>query len=154
SAFSDKERSLDLDMRISAEQFRTGLDETGPLALALTFRPGRLSIDVAELALFGGKITGRLDYNPAASAALTLDASGTKLDARALASAVGWPLSVNGPMAFHLALEVPFETPLAAAGTKRLTGNFSIAFPTGGSVEDDLSRRISVAFDQDAFWRP
>jgi hypothetical protein len=152
SALSDKERSLDLDMRISAEQFRTGPDEGGPLALALTFRPDRLSIDVAELALFGGKIIGRLDYNPSGSAPLTLDARGTRLNARALASALGWPLSVNGPMTLHLALEVPFETQPAAAGAKRVAGNFSIAFPAGGSLDGDLSRRISAAFDQDAFW--
>jgi uncharacterized protein involved in outer membrane biogenesis len=152
AALSDKGRNLDLDMRISAEQFRTGFDEAGPLALALTFRPDRLSIDVAELALFGGKITGRLDYNPVTPSALTLDASGTRLNARALASALGWPLSVTGPMTLHLALEVPFETPPAAAGAKRVAGNFSVAFPAGGSLDGDLSRRIGAAFDQDALW--
>jgi hypothetical protein len=151
SALSDKERRLDLDMRISAEQFRTGLDEAGPVALALTFRPERLSIDVAELALFGGKITGRLDYNPEGSAPLTLDANGTRLSARALANALGWPLSVSGPMTLHLALEVPFENS-AAAGSKKVAGNFSIAFPAGGSLDGDLSRRIGAAFDQSAFW--
>jgi uncharacterized protein involved in outer membrane biogenesis len=152
SVLADKERNLDLDMRISAEQFRTGLDEAGPLALALTFRPDRLSIDVAELTLFGGKMTGRLDYNLAGAGALSLDASGTRLNARALASALGWPLSVNGPMTLHLAIEVPFDMPPAAAGTNRIAGNFSMTFPAGGSLDGDLSRRIGEAFDQDAFW--
>ena len=152
STLSDKERSLDLDMRISAEQFRNGVDEAGPLALALTFRPDRLSVDVAELALFGGKITGRLDYNPAGPAALTLDASGTRLNASALASALGWPLSVNGPVTVRLALEIPFETSAPAPAAKAVQGNFSIAFPAGGSLDGDLSRQIGAAFDQDAFW--
>jgi hypothetical protein len=152
AALSGKERNLDLDMRISAEQFRIGLDEAGPLALALTCRPGRLSVDVAELALFGGKLTGRVDYNPAVPAALTLDASGTRLNARALASALGWPLSVDGPMTLHVALEVPFEAPPAAAGTKKVAGNFSIAFPAGVSFEGDLSSRIGAAFDRYASW--
>jgi uncharacterized protein involved in outer membrane biogenesis len=152
AALSENGRNLDLDMRISAEQFRTGFDEAGPLALALTFRPDRLSIDVAELALFGGKISGRLDYHPVTPATLTLDASGTRLNARALASALGWPLSVTGPMTLHLALEVPFDTPPAAAGTNRVAGSFSVAFPAGGSLDGDLSRRISAAFDQDALW--
>jgi AsmA protein len=151
SALFEKARDLDLDLRISAEQFRTGLDEAGPLALALTCRPGRLSIDVAELALFGGRITGRLDYNPAGSAALTLDATGTKLNASPLASALGWPSSVNGAMTLHLALEVPLETLPATASAKKAAGNFSIAFPAGGSLDGDLSRRIAAAFDQNAW---
>jgi hypothetical protein len=152
SALSEKARDLDLDLRISAEQFRTGLDEAGPLALALTCRPGRLSVDIAELALFGGRITGRLDYNPAGSEALTLDATGTRLNAGAFASAVGWPSNVNGAMTFHVALEVPLEKPPAAASTKKIAGNFSIAFPAGGSLDGDLSSRIAAAFDQNAFW--
>jgi uncharacterized protein involved in outer membrane biogenesis len=152
AALSDKERSLDLDMRISAERFQTGPGEAGPLALALTFRPDRLSVDVAELALFGGKMTGRLDYNSAGPAALTLNANGTRLDARTLAGALGWPASVNGPMTLHLALEVPFDASPEAAGAKRIAGNFLIAFPAGGSLDGDLSRNIGAAFDQDAFW--
>jgi hypothetical protein len=150
SALSDKARNLDLDMRISAEQFRTGPEEAGPLALALTFRTGRLSIDVAEIALFGGKVTGRLDYNSAGPAALTLDASGTRLNARALADALGWPSNVSGPVTLRLALEIPLETASAAARTRRAAGNFSAAFPAGGTVDGDLSRRIGAAFDQDA----
>ena len=54
-------------MRISAEHFRAGPYEAGPLALALTSRSGLLSIDIAELAIFGGKISGRLDYDFRAS---------------------------------------------------------------------------------------
>jgi uncharacterized protein involved in outer membrane biogenesis len=152
SVLSGRERNLDLDMRISAERFDMGLDEAGPLALALTFRPDHLSIDVAELGLFGGKITGRLDYNPAALSAMTLDAAGRRLNSRALASALGWPLSVSGPANLRLALEVPFETSLAVPRMTTAAGSFSIAFPAGGSLDGGVARQISAAFDQDAFW--
>jgi AsmA protein len=152
SALSDRARNLDLDMRISAERFGMGFDEPGPLALALTFRPDHLSIDIAELALYGGKITGRLDYDPAVPSVLSLDATGTRLNSRALASALGWPLSVSGSTNLRLAFEVPFETPPAALAAKTAAGSFAVTFPAGGSLDGDLAHHISAAFDQDAFW--
>ena len=84
-------------MRISAEHFRAGTYEAGPLALALTSRPDLLSIDIAELAIFGGKIAGRLDYDPRHPNTLSVNANGSHLDLEALAGAAAWPIAVERP---------------------------------------------------------
>ncbi len=152
AALTNDKRTLDLDMRISAEQFLTGSGEAGPLAVALASGPGRYNIDVAELALFGGKITGRLDYNPSLRAGLSLDASGSKLNAHALMDALGWPSSVEGAVNLHLALAIPFEPSASNSASKPVKGNFSVAFPGGGALDEDLSRRVGAAFDQNAYW--
>jgi hypothetical protein len=152
-ASADSERSLDLDVRISAERFSAGPYEAGPLALALTSRSGHSSIDVAELALFGGRITGRLDYDSARSAPLTLNASGTRLDSAALASALGLPVSVSGSASIRLALEMPFGTKSLVEEMHFATGNFTVEFPSGGTLDGDVSRQLSAVLEQqDRLW--
>jgi len=142
------ERSADLDMRISAERFRAGPYEAGPLALALTSRPGAFSIDIAELALFGGKISGRLDYDSTRPTALTLNANGTRLNSQPLAAALGWPFTVSGPVRIRLALEIPFKDEPLVQEIKAATGTFGIVFPSGGTLDGDLSSRLSAAFER------
>jgi hypothetical protein len=138
--------NTDFDMRISAEHFRAGSHEAGPLALALAARAGRVSIDVAELAIFGGKIAGKLDYDAGRPAVLTVTANGTQLDSEALAAAAVWPVAIAGPVTFHTALEVPFgEQPLLQE-LKTATGSFGIAFPAGGTLDGEVSKRLSEAF--------
>ncbi|MFZ0569017.1 MAG: hypothetical protein WA384_14770 [Rhodomicrobium sp.] len=138
----------DLDMRISAEHFRTGPYEAGPLALSLTSRPGAFSVDVAELALFGGKISGRLDYDSAHPAVLTLNASGTRLDSQSMTSALGWPFTMSGPLTLRLALEIPFKEEPLAQEIKAATGSFGIVFPAGGTLDGDVLSRLSAAFER------
>jgi AsmA protein len=144
----EREAGIDLDMRISAEHFRAGPYEAGPLALALSARPDRFSIDIAELALFGGTVTGRLDYDSAHPASLSLNASGTRLSSQALTGALGWPFSVSGPVSVRLALELPFKGSPAAADIRAATGRFAIDFPAGGALEGDISRNLSTALSQ------
>ncbi len=142
------ERSADLDMRISAERFRAGPYEAGPLALALTSRPGAFSIDIAELALFGGKISGRLDYDSARPTLLTLNANGTRLNSQSLSGAFGWPITVSGPVTLRLALGIPFKEKPLAREIKAVTGSFGIAFPSGGTLDGEVSSRLSAAFER------
>ncbi|MGO9985215.1 MAG: hypothetical protein ACLPIX_13545 [Rhodomicrobium sp.] len=148
-----REHGADLDMRISAERFRAGTYEAGPLALALTARPGHFSIDIAELALFGGKITGRIDYDSAHPAILALNAAGTGLNSQSLTGALSWPFSVSGPVTVRVALNVPFGGKPLAGAMRDATGNFAIKFPYGGALDGDLSQHLSTALaQQDLFW--
>lgn len=142
---SGKESRADLDMRISAEHFRLGPYEAGPVALALTSGPDSFSIDVAELAAFGGKISGRLDHRSGRPAEVTLDAGGTRLDSQSLTSALGWPIAVSGPVTLRLALDMPLNREPLAEDIKAAKGNFGIAFPAGGTLDGDLSSRLSAA---------
>ncbi len=143
-----RERSIDLDMRISAEHFQAGPYEAGPLALALSARQDRFSIDIAELTLFGGTVTGRIDYDSAHPGSLFLNAAGARLNSRALTDALGWPFSVSGPVSVNLVLEIPFKGNPAAGDIKAATGSFDIDFPAGGTLEGDVSRHFSAALSQ------
>jgi hypothetical protein len=145
-AVSGGENRADLDMRISAEHFRAGPYEAGPLALALTSRPDLVSIDIAELVIFGGRIAGRLDYDPRHPNTLSVNANGTRLDSEALANANAWPIAVSGPVNLRLALEIPFKDGLLAPELKGATGSFGIVFPAGGTLDGEVSKRLSEAF--------
>jgi AsmA protein len=145
-AHSGRDSSLDLDMRISAERFQAGSYEAGPLALALTSRPNGFNIDIAELQLFGGKITGRLDYDPAHPEALNLNARGTRLDSHTLTGELGWPSSVSGPVTVRLALDIPLQNLPQNRDASAVTGSFAINFPAGGTLDGEMSRRVSEAF--------
>ncbi len=153
-ASRDKDRPIDFDMRISAERFRAGSLETGPLALALTATQDRLSLDIAEMALLGGNATGRIDINPSQPTLLSLRGSGSWLDPGPLASALQLPFGVSGPAMVQVRLTMPLsvtspipELAAAAAGT------FSVRFPSGGSLEGDIPKMLSAALaHQDLDW--
>jgi hypothetical protein len=148
-----KDRYLDLDMRISAERFRAGAFETGPLALAFNSRRDRFSVDIADMALFGGSVTGRLDFDPAQPTGLSVSATGTKLDAEALSQALGWPLSLSGPATAQASLTIPGATkPIGRSGVAA-AGVFSIDFPAGVTLDGDPSRKLASALArQDLGW--
>ena len=140
------EDRADFDMRISAEHFRAGTFEAGPLALALTSRPDLLSIDIAELAIFGGRIAGRLDYDPRRPNTLSVNANGSHLDWEALAGAAALPIAASGPVNLRLALEIPFKDGPLVQELKAATGSFGIVFPAGGTLDGEVSKRLSEAF--------
>lgn len=142
----DAARPLDFDLRVSADRFQAGSFETGPLALALTRVQNRLSIDVASVALFGGRAAARLDVNPEDRAALSFRGTATQLNAGALSSAFELPVGVSGAIALQAALTTPLDDLSAADGT------FSIRFPLGGSIEGDLAQTLYAALDQDLGW--
>jgi hypothetical protein len=145
---ASSDANTDFDMRISAERFRAGPREAGPLALALTSRSGQVSIDVAELAIFGGRIAGRFDYDARHPMVLTARANGTQLDSEALAGASAWPVAVTGPINFRAALEIPFRDRPIVQELKSATGTFGIAFPAGGTLDGDVSKHLNEAFTQ------
>jgi hypothetical protein len=113
--------------------------------LALTSRADLLSIDVAELSIFGGKIAGRLDYDARRPNTLSVNASGSRLDSEAMAAAAAWPIAVSGPMSFRLALGIPFKDAPPAQEANADSGSFSIAFPAGGTLDGEAAKRLSEA---------
>ncbi len=136
----------DFDMRISAEHLRAGAYEAGPLAFALSSQADLLSIDIAELSIFGGKIAGRLDYDARHPNTLSVSASGSHLDSETLAGATAWPIAVGGPMSLRLALEVPLKDASPGQEAKAATGSFGIGFPTGGTLDGEVAKRLSEVF--------
>jgi uncharacterized protein involved in outer membrane biogenesis len=144
---------LDLDIRLSAERMTVGTAGEGPFAVALTSRSGHVTADVAELTAFGGNITGRVEYDAAHPASLSLSANGSRLDATALAAAFGLPFAVNGSASINLALTVPIPGNDAGHGSRAASGTFSVGFPSGGSLDGDVSRQLSQALERrDLFW--
>ncbi len=142
-------RSLDFDMRISADRFRAGSFETGPLALALTATRDRLSIDVASMALFGGNATGRLDVNPSQSSSLSLRGTVSQLDPQAAAGAFGSPFGVAGPVSVQAALTMPLTMRPPVEDLSGASGTFTVRFPAGGSLEGGVARTLSAALAQE-----
>jgi AsmA protein len=148
-----EERLLDFDMRISAERFRAGSFETGPLAVALTATRDRVSIDVASMALFGGNATGRLDVSPSEPSSLSLRGSVSQMDPQAVASAFGRPFGVAGPAAVRAALTMPLTVGPPGEDLIAATGTFTVLFPAGGSIEGDVAETLSAALaHQDRGW--
>ncbi len=147
------DRAIDLDMRVSADRFRAGSFETGPLALALTATRDRLSVDVAEVALFGGKASARLDVAPAQPVALSLRGSGSQFDPRALAEALQLPSGVSGPVSVQFGLTMPVTANAPLQDVKAAAGSFSARFPSGGTLEGDMARTLSAALaERDLDW--
>ncbi len=150
-ASGDVDRPVDFDLRVSAERFRGGSLDTGPLALALTATRDRLSVDIASVALFGGRASGRLDVNREEPDVLLLRGSGSRLDASALASAAQLPLGFSGPITLQAALTLPLHQPAEDMGAA--AGTFTIRFPLGGSIEGEVARTLSAALtEQDLSW--
>ncbi len=140
-----EDRNFDLDMRISAERFRAGPFEAEPLAVAISSREGHVSVDVAELSLFGGSVKGRVDYDPLRAPALNLDASGSRLDTALLTDVLGWPLNVSGRATVKLTLAIPFADERLSREAGAATGSFAISFPSGGTLDGDLARKLNSA---------
>jgi AsmA protein len=151
AARTGRDGGLDLDMRISAERIRAGQYEAGPVALALTARPDRISIDIAELALFGGTISGRLDYDPVHPEILTLNAGGARLNFSPVTAALGWPFSLSGPATIRLDMKIPLKEQPLVKEIAGATGNFVVRFPSGGSFEGEAARITSASELQDSF---
>ncbi|MBJ7535007.1 hypothetical protein JDN40_12905 [Rhodomicrobium vannielii ATCC 17100] len=138
-------RDVDLDIRLSADRLRAGAFEAGPVALAVSARSGHLSIDVAELALFGGNAIARVEIDPARPSAMWVTGTAKRLDAGALASALQLPLSVRGPATVRLGLNVPLGAEAAQAETGTASGRFALLFPLGGSLDGVAGRTLGAA---------
>lgn len=141
-------RAADLDMRISADRVRSGAFEAGPLALALSARGQSLSIDIAELDVFGGTVSGRLDYDYSRPDALTLNATGSRLDSQALTNALGLPFAASGPIMLRLALDIPLKDKPLAQEIKAAAGSFGIVFPAGGTLDGEAPERLIAALER------
>jgi len=142
---TNERRAVDLDIRLSADRLRAGGLEAGPVALAVTARSGHLSVDVAELALFGGNAIARVEIDPARPGAMSVTGTAKRLDAGALASALQLPLSVRGPATLRLGLNVPLGGEGALPETGAASGSFALLFPLGGSLDGVAGRALDAA---------
>jgi AsmA protein len=135
---------LDLDMRISAERVRAGGFEAGPFAVALTSKRGRISADIAELGLFGGTVSGRVDRDLSVSPAISVSASGWRVDAASLSQALALPFRFTGAAAVNLNLAVPSATALTEA-LSAASGSFKVSLPNGGAIDGNVSPSLRAA---------
>ncbi|MBT3069703.1 hypothetical protein KKP04_02310 [Rhodomicrobium sp. Az07] len=145
STAANAARAVDLDIRLSADRLRAGEFEAGPVALAVTARRGHLSVDVAELALFGGNAVARVEIDPTRPGAMFLTGTAKRLDAGALATALQLPLSVRGPATVRLGLNFPLGGQGAPLETGAASGSFALLFPLGGSVDGVAGRTLGAA---------
>jgi len=136
----------DLDMRISAERLVAGSFETGSLALALTSQKSKISVDIVELAVFGGQITGRIEYDPNHAGGVQVSGNGLRLDSALFSKAWGWPASATGAVNVSVVLDLPGRR--GGQRTDAANGTFSIVFPDGGSVNGELSRKLTAALSK------
>ncbi len=154
AAYLGNGKNLDLDIRISADRFRAGAFEAGPLAVTLTSRRDILSADIAELAAFGGSMKGRLDFDPAHPALLSVNASGFKLDSRLLADTLHLPLILGGPFSGHAGLAIPVATSSPDIKLRSATGHFDVRFPAGGALDGEFFRTLTTATSHgDRSWK-
>jgi hypothetical protein len=152
-ARGETQQTFDLDLRISAERVRARDFEGGPFAVALTSQGDRISADIAELGLFGGTVSGRLEHNPPVSQGITIKLRGSRIEAASLADALSLPLPLRGPAGFSASLEAPYGNSLSSA-LSGATGSFKILLPYGGAVDGEASRRLTTALDgHDFAWR-
>jgi AsmA protein len=150
-ASRDSDPALDLDMRISADRLRAGSLETGPLALALTATKDKVAVDVAEVALFGGKAAAKLDVEASQPVALSISGSGWQLDPHALAEAFQLPRGVSGPVMAQFALTMPLTENAPQEDLHEAQGSFSARFPSGGALEGDMARMLGDALANSHF---
>jgi len=138
-------RALDLDVRLSADRLRAGAFEAGPVALAVTAQSGRLSLDVAELALFGGNAIARVEIDPARPGAVSVSGTARRLDAGALAAALQLPVSVRGPATVKVGLSLPLGERAEFPKEGATSGSFALLFPLGGSLDGVAGRTLGAA---------
>jgi hypothetical protein len=145
-ARGETQQSFDLDLRISADRVRARDFEGGPFAVALTSQGDRISADIAELGLFGGTVSGRLEHNPPVLQGISIKLRGSRIEAASLADALSLPLPLRGPAGFSASLEAPSANSLSSA-LSGATGSFKILLPYGGVVDGEASRRLTTALD-------
>jgi hypothetical protein len=142
---------MDLDLRLSASHVRAGPVEGGPLALSLTTLNGRTTADIVELGLFGGSLTGSMDFDPAHARPLAVRLSGSRLDAAALARLLRLPVEVTGEVGLKANATFPLSAPTGAAGLDAV-GVFVVDFPSGGSIEGGAARDSDAGSQKTAYW--
>jgi AsmA protein len=96
-------KSLDADLRISASSIHLSRFDSGKSVLALRLKDGRMSLDVVEMALYGGKGFGIVVIDGSASAiSTTLRLTGVEVQPLFAAVAHIDRLSGKGDLAFDL----------------------------------------------------
>jgi AsmA protein len=142
---------IESDLRISSKTVSWGGIEAGPIALAVSSGPERLTADVAELGFLGGEVRGHIALDltgalPRASARLsgeTLDAGGLL----ALAKQRDW---LRGAADVNVEAEAAIDDP--SEFMERLVAHARVNFPEGGQMRLDIPRIATSAVGEISGW--
>lgn len=138
-------KSLDADLRVTASSIHLSRFDSGKSVLALRLKDGRMSLDVVEMALYGGKGFGIVVIDgPASAISTTLRLTG--VEAQPLFAAVSHVdrLSGKGDLAFDLRSRGRNARELVAA----LDGNGRINLADGRITGVDAAQ-LMTATDPD-----
>jgi hypothetical protein len=134
---------FDADLRVSSDNFSLTDRSSGPAAAAFSLRSGLLSIDLAELRIFGGTARGRVETDLNRPAPLLVRASMSDANLGALAEAAGVTPLVTGIGDLNIDLQYP-----RGAGERVEQGKIRISIPEQATLTDGLSRSLVAALSE------
>jgi hypothetical protein len=132
---------IDLDLRLSAETASIGGLKAGPVALAFTSGENNVAIDIAELGLYQGTMSGRIDCTPAA-ASIRATGRGIDLDALSQAFTVDLPITGKADFSFNSKQSMS-DGPAAGPGPR--SGHFYMNVLASEVLSSELLRDLNVA---------
>lgn len=140
-------KSFDADLRLSADDIALDNVKTGPSAVTLSLRSGKLLADVAEIEMFGGSARGQLEVDTRASPfelSLRGDLDNVAID-QCLAMVFGIsPLSGAATVAANLTAQGHTSEQIVQS----LRGDIQLAMPNGGEFGVDLSGLANQALKE------
>ena len=134
-------RETDADITVSLAGIKAAGFEVGRLAFATAVKDGVLAAELSELALYGGKLTGRVDLD-GTGAALQADVAFTidRVDVGALGAALPEPPPVGGVASGDLTASAAGASPRALV--ESLAGR--LAFDLGGlDIQNEQAAALS-----------
>jgi hypothetical protein len=144
-------RDLDLDVRLSAASVRLGALSLGTTAATLTMNKGRLSAELAELELAGGRGAAQATVDLTVPAPrMTWRAKLSGIDA-AKASTFFWGLpAITGPASIQADLSAEGAEPNQLRETAR--GTVAVRLSEGGRIGFDLKGLVAAATSAGGPW--
>lgn len=137
-ALTDLLRWGAVDLRLSVGRLSIGGVAGGSAAVAVLSREARLSVDLADFAVLGGRVRGHFALDASQpSRRVAVRATGEGLDSAELASAAGLPGWLSGGV--DLNVEARASGRDQADLLRTLNGEIRAVFAEGGSVGFDLA---------------
>ena len=137
-------RHVDADLRISAPKVILKGYGLGRGAATIAVRSGKLLADIAELDLFGGKLSAQITANADDIVPrYALRGRAENVDAGAATSSLFGSAILTGRAMLALEIEGAGQTP--AELMRRLSGKATLTMPEGGRLALDLKALRSVA---------
>ena len=144
-------KSLDADLRLTASSIHLSRFDSGKSVLALRLKDGRMSLDVVEMALYGGKGFGIVVIDgPASAISTTLRLTGVEVQPLFAAVAHIDRLSGKGDLAFDLRSRGRNARELVSA----LDGNGRINLADGRITGVDAAQLMTAPTDPDDVPKP